>query len=165
MIYELKEINMNMGKLEYEMYQDIPVKESGSTNLCKGLPYEVFKNYLETQMSRKYQIINDYDTPTNIYIMYVDNIPVGYVGIRTKINDNWKKWSGNFYYAIRLSQRKKGYGTKILELALKQLKKLGFKEVYGQSSSGNIASEKVIKNNGGIFLEEIDGTRYYKITI
>ena len=45
--YELKELNMNMGKEEYNMFQDIPLKESGSTNLCKGLPYEVFKNYLK----------------------------------------------------------------------------------------------------------------------
>lgn len=33
-IEELKELNMNMGIAEYEMYQDIPLKESGSTNLC-----------------------------------------------------------------------------------------------------------------------------------
>ena len=48
MNYELKELNINMGKFEYEMYQDIPLKENGSTNLCNGLPYEVFKEYIET---------------------------------------------------------------------------------------------------------------------
>lgn len=165
MKYELKELNMNMGVSEYEMYQDIPLKESGSTNLCNGLPYEVFKNYLENQLARKYQNISEYDTPIVTYIMYVNDIPVGYICIRTKINDQWKKWSGNFYYAIRLSERKKGYGTKILKLALNEFKKLDFKEIYGQSSSGNIASAKVIENNSGILLEEIDGTRYYKIKL
>lgn len=165
MKYELKELNMNMGISEYEMYQDIPLKESGSTNLCNGLPYEVFKNYLESQLARKYQNISEYDTPTVTYIMYVNDIPVGYICIRTKINDQWKKWSGNFYYAIRLSERKKGYGTKILKLALNEFKKLDFKEIYGQSSSGNNASAKVIENNSGILLEEIDGTRYYKIKL
>lgn len=165
MKYELKELNMNMGQSEYEMYQDIPLKESGSTNLCNGLPYEVFKNYLENQLARKYQNISEYDTPTRIYIMYVNNIPVGYIGLRTKIDEQWKKWSGNFYYAIRMSERKKGYGTKILKLALDEFKKLGFKEIYGQSSDGNIASAKVIENNGGILKEEIDGTRYYKIEL
>lgn len=162
---ELKELNMNMGVSEYEMYQDIPLKESGSTNLCNGLPFEVFKNYLESQMARKYQNISEYDTPTVTYIMYVNSIPVGYICIRTKINDQWKKWSGNFYYTIRLSERKKGYGTKILKLALDEFKKLGFTEIYGQSSSGNIASAKVIEKNGGILLEEIDGTKYYKIKL
>lgn len=165
MKYELKELNMQMGLLEYEMYQDIPLKESGSTNLCKGLPYEVFKNYLEAQLSRKYQIVNYYDTPTIIYIMYVDDKPVGYIGLRTEIDENWKKWSGNVYYVIRLSERKKGYATKMLELALIEFKKMGFKEIFLNSSAGNIGSAKVIENNDGIFLNEEDGTRYYKIAL
>ncbi len=165
MKYELKELNMRMGVNEYKMYQDIPVKESGSTNLCHGLPYEVFNNYLETQLARKYQNISEFDTPTIIYIMYVNDIPVGYIALRTKIDEQWKKWSGNFYYVIRTTERKKGYGTQILKLALNEFNKMGFKEIYGQSSAGNIASQKVIENNGGILLEEIEGTRYYKIEI
>ena len=164
-MFELKELNMKMDLSEYEMYQDIPLKESGSTNLCKGLPYDVFKNYLESQMARKYQSISLYDTPTIIYIMYVNNIPVGYVGIRTEIDDNWKKWSGNIYYAIRLSERRKGYATKMVELALNELRKMNYKEIYCQSSNGNVGSSKVIENNGGIFLNEENGTRYYKIIL
>ena len=50
-------------------------------------------------------------------------------------------------------------------MALDEFKKLGFTEIYGQSSSGNIASAKVIEKNGGILLEEIDGTKYYKIKL
>lgn len=165
MKYELKELNIKMGLLEYEMYQDIPLKESGSTNLCNGLSYEVFKNYLETQLSRKYQIVNYYDTPTIIYVMYVNNKPVGYIGLRTEIDKNWKKWSGNIYYVIRKSERKKRYATKMLELALTKFKKMGFKEIFCNSSAGNIGSAKVIENNGGIFLNEDEGTRYYKIIL
>lgn len=165
MHYELKELNMHMDKLEYEMYQDIPVKESGSTNLCNGLPYEVFKNYLESQIARKYQPTSYYDTKTITYIMYIDDLPVGYIGIRLDIDDNWRKWSGNFFYVIRKSERGKGYGTKILELALDEFRKLGYKEVYGNSSAGNTASSKVIEKNGGILLSEEDGTRYYKIIL
>lgn len=165
MKYELKELNIQMGILEYEMYQDIPLKESGSTNLCNGIPYDVFKNYLETQLARKFQIINYYDTPTTIYILYVNSKPVGYIGLRTEIDENWKKWSGNFYYAIRISERKKGYATKMLELALIKFKEMGFKEVFCNSSAGNIGSAKVIENNNGIFLKDDDGTRYYKILL
>lgn len=165
MEYKLIELNMKMDKLEYDMYQDIPAFESGSTNLCNGLPFEVFKPYLESQIARKYQNISVYDTPTITYIMYINNYPVGYIGLRSEIDDNWKKWSGNFFYAIRTSERKKGYGKKILELGIEELKKLGFTEVYGQSSSGNIASSKVIEANGGILLSEEEGTKYYKINL
>lgn len=165
MKYELRELHMSMGQPEYEMYQDIPVKEPGSTNLCKGLPYGVFKEFLEGQIARKYQTVSFYDTPTITYLLYVEGTPVGYIGIRTQIDDNWKKWCGNIYYAVRLSERRKGYGTKMLELALEECRKLGFREIHTNASAGNIASARVIENNGGIFLEEINGSRHYRIVI
>ena len=40
-----------------------------------------------------------------------------------------------------------------------------FKEGVSNSSAGNIASAKVIENNGGIFIKEINGSRYYKIEL
>lgn len=164
-MFKLVEFNMNMGKDVYEMYQDIPLKESGSTNLCYGLPYNVFKNYLETQMARKYQSVSLYDTPTTIYIMYTDDIPVGYIGLRTEIDDNWKNWCGNLFYAIRKSYRGKGYGNKILELGINELKKMGYKEILCQSSANNIYSSKVIEKNGGILINIVDGTKYYRINL
>lgn len=162
---KLVELNMNMGLEEYKMYQDIPLKEFGSTNLCYGLPFDVFKNYLETQMARRYQSVSLYDTPTIIYIMYVDDAPVGYIGLRIEIDVNWKKWSGNLFYVIRKSFRGKGYGNKILELGLDEFRKMNYKEVYCQSSSNNIYSSKVIENNGGILIDEVNGTKYYKINL
>lgn len=164
-MFELKELNMTMALPEYEMYQDIPLKEPGATNLCHGLPYEVFKDFLETQMARKYQRISRYDTPTIVYIMYADGAPVGYVGIRTEIDDNWRKWSGNLYYAVRCSARGKGYATKMVGLALQELKRMHYKEIYCQTSAGNVASSKVIEHNGGILLNEEAGTLYYKIVL
>ena len=158
----LKELNLDMGKDVYEMYQDIPAKESGSTNECFGLNFDDFPKYLEKEINRKYNKVTFDDIS---YIMYDDNKPIGLICLRTEIDDNWMKWSGNFYYRIRLSERKKGYGTKILSLALEEFRRLGFKEVYGQSSAGNIGSAKVIENNGGILLDEKDGTRYYKIEL
>ena len=51
------------------------------------------------------------------------------------------------------------------DIPYEKFKKMGFKEVYGQSSNGNVGSAKVIENNGGILLDEKDGTRYYKIEL
>lgn len=161
---ELRELNIKMGRKEYEMFQEIPAKENGSTNLCHGLPFAVFQNYIESQLARKYQKISEYDTPTNIYVMYSNNQPVGVLGIRTKINKQWREWCGNVFYVIRPKERQKGYGTQILGLAVKECKKLGLKQIFVCSSEGNIASQKVIKNNDGILLG-VDGSEYYKIEI
>ena len=70
--YELKEMSLNLMSEElYNMYQDIPLKESGSTNLCNGLPFEVFGSWLEKELARKFQKVSFYDTPTIIYILFV----------------------------------------------------------------------------------------------
>ena len=36
---------------------------------------------------------------------------------------------------------------------------------YLKLQAGNVASAKVIENNGGIFIKEINGSRYYKIKL
>ncbi len=165
MEYKLKELSLSMGRREYNMYQDIPAKESGSTNLCAGLSYEAFPSFIESQMARKFQNVSDYDTPTTLFVMYVNSHPVGYIGIRTKINEQWQKWSGNIFYAVRQSERGKGYATQMLKMALDKLREEGWKEVYLQASAGNVQSAKVIEHNSGTLLDEDDGTRYYKIQL
>ena len=163
---ELKELSLNLiDTFLYEMYQDIPNGENGQTNKAYGLTKKEFKQYVLTQIKRKYNQVTFDDTPTITYIMYVNGYPVGFICLRTKIDDNWLKWSGHFYYQIRTTERRKGYGTKMLALALEKLKELGFTEVYGQSSKGNIGSSKDIQNNNGIFINEINGSKYYKILL
>ena len=53
----------------------------------------------------------------------------------------------------------------MLKLALDEFRKMKFNEVLSQASAGNVASAKVIENNGGIFIKEINGSRYYKIEL
>ena len=158
---KLKKLELDVSKQEYEMFQDIPAKENGSTNLCYGIPFENFSSFVESQMAREFNKISEYDTPTITYIAYAENHPIGYFGIRTRINRQWKKWSGNIYYVIRKSERNKHYATRLLKLAFEECKKLGMKVVYLQSSEGNIASQKVIENNNCILIKD-EGTRYYK---
>lgn len=165
MEYTLKELSLDMIDDIYEMYQDIPNGDNGQTNEAYGLNKTEFKNWIIKQINRKNNEINFDDTPTVTYIMYVDNYPVGYICLRTKINEQWKRWSGNFYYQIRSSERRKGYATKMLSSGLEKLKEFGFEEVYGQSSNGNIGSKKVIENNNGILIEECEGTHYFKIKL
>lgn len=164
-MFELKELTEEMTDELYDMYQDIPDNENGQTNEAYGLTKEEFKNYIKHEIDRKNNEITYDDTPTITYIMYVDNSPVGYICLRTQIDENWKRWSGNIYYKVRESKRNKGYATKMLELILKECKKRNYKEVYINSSKGNIASEKVIIKNGGIFIEDINGSKYYKIIL
>lgn len=160
-ILKLKKLTLDVSKQEYDMYQDIPSKENGSTNLCYGIPFENFSSFVESKLAREFNKISEYDTPTIIYIAYVNDYPIGYFGIRTRINNQWKKWSGNIYYVIRKTERNKHYATRLLKLAFDECKKLGMKVVHLQSSKGNIASQKVIENNNCVLIKDC-GTLYYK---
>lgn len=166
MIARLVELSEELNLCDlYQMYQDIPDGENGQTNKAFGISFEDFKDYIKKEIARKNNKVTYDDTPTISYIYYVGDRPVGIICLRTEIDENWMKWSGNFYYKVRTSERKKGYATTMLQQGLLKLKELGFTVVYGQASAGNIGSAKVIENNGGIFLKEVNGTRYYKVIL
>ena len=133
----------------YEMYQDIPSNEIGSTNELNGISYEDFLNICKRYIKEETNINDNLNTTTLRYILYDNNIPIGEVGIRTTINEFWTNKGSQIYYKIRLSQRGKGYGNIILNLALKETKKLGFKQIRINCDNDNVASKKIIlKNNG-----------------
>lgn len=146
----LVKINTNMGRLEYEMYQDIPYREIGSKNDICGKDYSAFQNYLE-QCIQNETIPNSnfHDATTNRYIYYVDDYPIGEVGIRTSLNDFWINKGSQLFYKVRVSERRKGYGMRMMKLALEECKKLGFEQVRVNCNDMNYGSQKLILNNGG----------------
>ena len=87
-----------------------------------------------------------------------DNRVLGAVNIRHGLTEGLLNSGGHIGYGIRPSERRKGYATKILALALKKIKELDIHRVLVCCDATNIGSEKTILNNGGIqdkdFIEE-----------
>ena len=134
----------------YDMYQDIPKEEIGSSNFLNGVSYEEFERMCKEYIKEEKIINESLNTTTNKYILYDNDMPIGEAGIRTTLNDFWVNYGSQIYYKIRLSERGKGYGNIILRLALIEAKKLGFKKIRINCDNSNMPSKKVIKNNGGI---------------
>ncbi|MBM7603383.1 putative acetyltransferase [Metabacillus crassostreae] len=88
------------------------------------------------------------------WLINEENRILGVVNIRHELTDFLLTRGGHIGYGIRPSERKKGYATKLLRLALEKTKKLGIKKVLVVCDEWNIGSYKTIKNNGGI--EELD---------
>lgn len=80
---------------------------------------------------------------------------LGAVNIRHYLNEHLLFDGGHIGDGIRPSERRKGYATKIIELALVECKKLGIKKVLLVCDKDNIGSQKSIINNGGILENEI----------
>lgn len=84
------------------------------------------------------------------------DIIVGAVDIRHYLNDYLLMYGGHIGDGIRPSERRKGYATKMINLALKECKKIGIDKVLLVCDKTNIASAKSIINNGGILENEIE---------
>ena len=74
---------------------------------------------------------------------------VGEINILHYLNDNYLICGGHIDYGVRYSKWGKGYGTKMLALALKKAKQIGLDKVLITCDADNIASAKVVENNGG----------------
>ncbi|MGN1163750.1 MAG: GNAT family N-acetyltransferase [Candidatus Ornithospirochaeta sp.] len=94
-----------------------------------------------------------------------DSRIVGMVCIRHSLNEHLRIYGGNIGYSVRPDERRKGYGTEILRLALPYAQSLGLGKVLVTCSEENEASRKVILNNGGEYDGETDGTERYWIKL
>jgi len=81
---------------------------------------------------------------------------VGLGSLRHYLNDNLMKSGGHIGYSIVPSERKKGYGTKILNLLLEKTRNKNIDKVLVTCADDNTGSAKVIENNNGILENKIE---------
>lgn len=74
---------------------------------------------------------------------------VGAVNIRHRLSPRLLNSGGHIGYGIRPSERRKGYATALLALALDKTRELGLGKVLVVCDKGNTGSEKTILKNGG----------------
>lgn len=93
---------------------------------------------------------------TSSYILLEKGNIIGHIFIHHYIDLSiLKDYEGHIGYGIKPQKRNKGYGTKMLSLALDKCHDLGLKEVYISCDKNNIPSSKVIEKNNGKLLEEV----------
>lgn len=83
------------------------------------------------------------------------NILVGAVNIRHELNDYLLAHGGHIGDGVRPSERRKGYATRMIALALEECRKLGITRVLLVCDKDNIGSAKSIVRNGGVLENEI----------
>lgn len=87
---------------------------------------------------------------TYLAVRRQDGKIVGVLNLRHHINHpTLSIWGGHIGYCVRPTERRKGYATEMLRLALPLAKERGLVKVMITCHDGNIGSEKVIRANGG----------------
>lgn len=84
-----------------------------------------------------------------------DGKVIGTLQIRHFLSEWCIANSGHIGDGVRPSERKKGYASEMIRLALEECKKLGIYNVLMICNRENIGSAKSIKNNGGVFQDEV----------
>lgn len=109
----------------------------------------------------------DYWVPATTYWLVDNDSFVGHVNIRHMLNEKLKQVGGHIGYAIRPSARGKGYGSKILELALPKAKNVGLSDVLVTCDADNEPSKRIIEKCGGTLAASIqhEGEEVLQYTI
>ena len=93
--------------------------------------------------------------PASTFWLICKNRIVGTCDLRHELNDSLRNFGGHIGYAVRPSQRGKGYGRQMLRLALEKARALGIKKMLVTCGDDNIASVRVIEKNGGKLADKV----------
>lgn len=86
-----------------------------------------------------------------IFVRQSDRRIVGMIQVRHRLNDYLEKYAGHIGYSVRPSERGKGYAKEMLKAALRFCREIGIEKILISCIAGNIASEKTILANGGVY--------------
>ena len=110
------------------------------------------------------KLINEYNNinlekgrvPSSFYFLMNGNRILGSISVRHNLEDETlRKFGGHIGYNVRPSERRKGYATIMLCLALDKCNELGLEDVMVTCKEDNIGSSKTIENNCGKLKEII----------
>lgn len=95
-------------------------------------------------------IREDFVPQTTFWLVRDGGEVIGEVRLRHRLNSWLEQMGGHIGYVIRPSERRKGYGTRILEMVLDEALALGLTRVLVTCDADNIASARIIERNGGV---------------
>ena len=140
---------------------------NGSGSLDRFLKESTYEEWLQ-------KIVRDMDIAnipvskvpalTYFYVREEDDRIVGTINIRLCLNDFLRNEGGHIGYAVRPTERRRHYATRMLKAALKVCDVIGIKEVLVSCDKENIASAGVIRNCGGVLKHE-SYSETYKTTL
>lgn len=80
---------------------------------------------------------------------------VGMIDVRHRLNEFLLSFGGNIGYSVRRSERRKGYASQMLRLALEECRALRLTRVLVTCDSENVASRRTILGAGGVLENEL----------
>jgi predicted acetyltransferase len=92
---------------------------------------------------------------TTFWLVRDGTVVLGSSSLRHELNADLEYEGGHIGYAVRPSERRKGYGTRLLALTLGEARRLGLARVLVTCDRENVASARVIERNGGVLVGSV----------
>jgi GNAT superfamily N-acetyltransferase len=98
-------------------------------------------------VSRKETVPNDWVISSTFFaVREHDGRIVGMLNIRHELNDFLRDYGGNIGYGVRPSERRKGYATRILQMALDYCRELGLLRLWFPAIKKILPHERQFSN-------------------
>jgi len=100
--------------------------------------------------------------PYTTYILYIDDIPVGYGRVRHSSSEYLETvvGAGNLGYGIAKEYRGKGNGNILFKELLKKCKEIGYKDIKLFPMKSNEPTVKIMLRNGGQIIGDFKGEKH-----
>lgn len=121
----------------------------------RDAPKKDFDQYVQDLLDREHTPPSGWIKDT-IYWAMIDDQMVGRISLRHELNDFLRKIGGHIGYIVRPSFRGQGIATEMLRQVLltKKAKEIG--KVLLTCDENNLASQKTILKNNGVFTQLLD---------
>ncbi len=148
---ELRKMNIEDAKAQWEYVTALPADENGLINPYEGVPYEEYMDKVLPKLLMHENPVNmpDWFVPETYYYLWDGEVLVGEFRIRHYLTEALKIGAGHIGYSIKKEYRGKGYGTKGMALVLDLAREIvPEEEIYLRVLKSNTPSFKVITKNG-----------------
>jgi len=133
-----------------DRYQDIEEIRRGD--------FGAFVRHLEDS-ARGVGLPDGYVPASTFWLVRDGRRVLGCSRLRHRLTQSLLREGGHIGYDIRPSERRKGYGTRILARTLERARDRGLRRVLVTCDTDNVASARIIQNNGGKFESEMISER------
>ena len=164
---ELRKINVQDAAAQWEYTTVLPADENGLTNPYHGVSFDEYKEkVLPALISYEHPVnMPDWFVPETYYYLWDGNRLVGEFRIRHYLTEALRSGAGHIGYSIRKDMRGNGYGTTGLKLTLEIARGIVPEdEIYLRVNKDNIASQKVMLNNGARITGEDESHFFMRIS-
>lgn len=148
---EIRRLKAEDEEAFYCAYQEVKVSADFNfvSHYKEGMPF-----------SRLLKRIDDFEQGLNLPQGYVPcTLLFGFVGpkivgrvmIRHRLNEFLRNFGGHIGYGVVPSERRKGFGSQLLQESLPIAQTLGINNILVTCDSTNLPSRKIIEGAGGVF--------------